>query len=69
MYKEGFNLLILHHFFEIPHENEIGDGSSESPEPPLDLPPLPHLLITIASSFDPDRAQQNVRTDLDTNCF
>ena len=28
-----------------------------------------HLLITFASSLDPDEAQQNVRPDLDPNCL
>ena len=58
-------------FLKYPHENEIisfqMDGSRETPEPPLDLPPLCHLLITIASSLDPNRAQQNVGHDLHLN--
>ena len=28
-----------------------------------------HLLITIENSLDPDQARQNVRPDLDPNCF
>ena len=28
-----------------------------------------HLLITFASSLDPDQAQQNVGPDLDPNCL